>query len=126
MWPNPQFLVDLVTFAEEILNGKFHFFCAVKYIWFKKKIIEVITKEQQELQENAKIYISREMFDYKYAWDKKYYKVRDHRHYTGEYRVATHSTCNITYSVPEGIAIIFHNGWNYDYHFTIKELAEEF
>ena len=98
----------------------------MKYIWFKKKIIEVITKEQQELQENAKIYISRKMFDYKYAWDKKYYKVRDHRHYTGEYRVATHSTCNITYSVPKGIAIIFHNGWNYDYHFTIKELAEEF
>ena len=98
----------------------------MKYIWFKKKIIEVITKEQQELQENAKIYISRKMFDYKYAWDKKYSKVRDPHHYTGEYRVATHSTCNIKYSVPKGIAIIFHNGSNYDYHFTIKELAKEF
>ena len=28
MWPNPQFPVDLVTFTEEILNGKLHF-CAV-------------------------------------------------------------------------------------------------
>ena len=25
MWPNPQFPTDLVTFTEEILNGKLHF-----------------------------------------------------------------------------------------------------
>ena len=25
MWPNPQFSADLVTFTEEILNGKIHF-----------------------------------------------------------------------------------------------------
>ena len=25
MWPNPQFSADLVTFTEEILNGKFDF-----------------------------------------------------------------------------------------------------
>ena len=28
MWPNPQFPDDLVTFTEEILNGKLYF-CAV-------------------------------------------------------------------------------------------------
>ena len=28
MWPNPQFLADLVTFTEEILNGKLRFFCS--------------------------------------------------------------------------------------------------
>ena len=28
MWPNPQLTTDLVTFTEEILNGKLHF-CAV-------------------------------------------------------------------------------------------------
>ena len=28
MWPNPQFPADLVTFTEEIFNGKLHF-CAV-------------------------------------------------------------------------------------------------
>ena len=27
MWPNPQFPADLVTFTEEILNGKFYFMC---------------------------------------------------------------------------------------------------
>ena len=29
MWPNPQFPADLVTFIEEILNGKLHFLCNV-------------------------------------------------------------------------------------------------
>ena len=28
MCPNPQFPVDLVTFTEEILNGKLHFLCS--------------------------------------------------------------------------------------------------
>ena len=32
MWPNPQFPADLVTFTEEILNGKLHFLCSVKYV----------------------------------------------------------------------------------------------
>ena len=27
MWPNPQEVADLVTFTEEILNGKFNFLC---------------------------------------------------------------------------------------------------
>ena len=29
MLPNPQFPADLVTFTEEILNGKLHFLCSV-------------------------------------------------------------------------------------------------
>ena len=36
MWPNPQFPVDLITFTEEILNGKIHF-CAMLHLsvsWF--------------------------------------------------------------------------------------------
>ena len=30
MWQNPQETADLVTFTEEILNGKLHFLCSVK------------------------------------------------------------------------------------------------
>ena len=29
MWPNPQETVDLVTFNEEIFNGKFYFLCSL-------------------------------------------------------------------------------------------------
>ena len=28
MWPNPQETGDLVTFPEEMLNGKLHFLCS--------------------------------------------------------------------------------------------------
>ena len=58
--------------------------------------------------------------------DKKHRKVRDHCHYTGEYRGAADSIYNLKYSVPKNIPIVFHNGSNYDYHFIIKELGEEF
>ena len=50
----------------------------------------------------------------------------DHCHYTGQYRGAAHSICNWKFCVPEKILIVFHNGSNYDYHFFINELAEEF
>ena len=29
MWPNPQGISDLVTFTEEIVNGKLPFLCSV-------------------------------------------------------------------------------------------------
>ena len=34
--------------------------------------------------------------------------------------------CNFKYGVPKKSSIAFHNGFNYDYHFIIKELAEKF
>ena len=50
----------------------------------------------------------------------------NHCHYTREYRGAAHSICNLKYSVPNKIIIVFHNGSNNGYLFIIKELAEEF
>ena len=47
-------------------------------------------------------------------------------HYTGEFIGATHSICNLKYSVPKNIPADFHKGSNYDYLFIIKELAEYF
>ena len=38
--------------------------------------------------------------NFKYLKDKKYSKVRDHCHYTGEYRGAANTICNLKYSVP--------------------------
>ena len=57
---------------------------------------------------------------------KKHHKVRDHCHYTGKYRGATHNICNLRYKVPKEIPVAFHNGSTYDYHFIIKELVKEF
>ena len=46
-------------------------------------------------------------------------QVRNHCHYTGKYKGAAH---NISNEIP----VVFHNGSNHDYHFIIKELANEF
>ena len=56
--------------------------------------------------------------------DKKFRKVRDHCHYTEEYRSAANSICNLKYSVPKKILIAFHSASNYDYHLIMKESTE--
>ena len=58
--------------------------------------------------------------------DKKYSKGRDHYYYTGEYRGAAHNIYNLKYSILKETTMIFYNKSNCDYHFIIKELAEEF
>ena len=69
----------------------------------------------------------------KFCYDKKkkseyalYHQVRDHCHYTRKFREATHSICNLRYKVPKKIPLNFHNGSIYDYHFIIKQVAEDF
>ena len=37
-----------------------------------------------------------------------------------------HSICNLKFNVPNEISIVFHNGSNYDYHFIINQLANDF
>ena len=56
---------------------------------------------------------------------RKYFKVKNHCHYTEKYSVAR-DICNLKYKMPKEIPVAFHNGSTYDYHFIIKELAEEF
>ena len=64
--------------------------------------MKLLTKEQQESNENAKIcYVCKEKLENKYVKDKKHYKVRDHSHYPREYRSPAHSLCNLKYSVPK-------------------------
>ena len=97
---------------------------AMKVINFKKKKNEVIKKRATRI--NSKIYYTcKEKFENKYLRNKKYHKLRDHCHYAGEYRGAVQSICNLKYSVLKKIPIVFHNRSNHDYHFIIKDLAEE-
>ena len=62
----------------------------------------------------------------KWKWDKKYCRVWDHWHYTGEYRGVAHSKRNLKYNEPKETPTVFNNGYNYDYHLIMKELAKEF
>ena len=50
-----------------------------------------LTNELQKSYENAKIYyVCKEKFE-----DENYCTVRDHCYFTGEYRGAAHSICNL-------------------------------
>ena len=60
---------------------------------------------------------------HKYTSDKNYCKVRDHSYFTGKYKGAVYSLCNLKYSISKKGCFI-HSGFNYDdYHFIIKEVA---
>ena len=105
-----------------------------------KSIVNFEEKEMIELTEEEiyRHYISKRCFicqgkfnedndDSSNKKDKNnYIKVRDHCHYTGKYRGAAYKICNLRYSTPREIPVVFHNGSSYDYHFVIKGLAEEF
>ena len=86
-----------------------------------------LTKEELKSYQDAKgHHILRKRILKKFANDKNYWKVRDPCHYTGKYRDVAHSICNLKFNVPNEIPVAFHNGSNYDYHFIIKKLANEF
>ena len=50
-------------------------------------------------------------------------KVRDHCHFTGQYRGAAHNSCNLQCRKPLVLPVIFHNLQGYDAHLFIKQLA---
>ena len=52
-------------------------------------------------------------------------KVKDHCHYTGKFKGAAHSKCNLNYKVPKDVPIIINNATS-DTHFIINQLGEEF
>ena len=96
---------------------------------FKMKPMDPLTEEEKESYENQQLcYICDKEFcsDNNNDEYKKMRKVRDHCHYTGKYRGAAHSKCNLNYKIVKEILVLFHNGFVYDYHFIIKCLAREF
>ena len=83
-----------------------------------------LTKEEKKAHRTSRrCYICKNNTDDN---NKKYHKVGDHCHYTGRYRGSRHDICNLRYKIPKEIPVVFHNGSTDDYHFIIKELAEEF
>ena len=99
---------------------------ATKIINYEEKdMIPLTDNENKFYEEQKECHICQKEFCYDKNEKKKfkiYQKVRDHCHYTGKFRGAAHSICNLRYKVPKEI----HNGSTYDYHFIIKQLAEDF
>ena len=86
-----------------------------------------LTKNELKLHQDAtECYICRKNVLIKSANDKNCRKVRDHCHFTGKYRGAAYSICNLKFNLPNEIPVVFHNGSKYDYNFIVKELANKF
>ena len=102
---------------------------ATKIIDYEKKEMISLIDEEKESHENQKMcYICEQEFCTDENNKKEFklkQKVRDHCHYAGKYRGAAHSICNFRYKIPKEIPIVFHNGSTYDYHFIIKQLANQ-
>ena len=98
------FCLDLTEHVTEIIN-------------YEKNEMIPLTKEEKKIHREQK-FVDDD--------NKKYFKVKDHCHYTGKYRGAAHDICNLRYRIPKKIPVVFHNDSTYDYHFIIKELSEEF
>ena len=94
-------------------------------IGFGKKMLP-LTKEELKSYQDAKVcYICGKRFLKKFSTDNTYWKARDHCHFTGKYRGAAHSICNLKFNVPNENPAVFHNGSHHDYHFIIKKLAND-
>ena len=89
------------------------------YNSFPEKTMAPLTKSQlREYKHATKCHIC-----FKHFKDEDR-KVRDHCHYSGEYRRAAHSLCNLQYKIPSYIPVVFHNLAGYNAHLFIKELAK--
>ena len=113
-----RFCSDLKELGTKIINYE------------QKEMVPLTDDEDKYYEEQQECYICQKEFccdkNQKMTF-KLYKKVRDHCHYyTGKFRGAAQSICHLNYKLPQEIPIKIHNGSKYDYHFTIKELAEAF
>ena len=105
---------------------------------FVKSIIKTCLELEKILNKNAKMNLTAmEIYEYErtefcYICGKKFKeditakaKVRDHDHFTGNYRGAAHSICNMKIDRDKfTIPIVFHNLSGYDLHFFINEISK--
>ena len=85
-----------------------------RIINYETKQMIALTEEEKQSYKNQQLC---------HICDKEFYtnnnkemrKVRDHCHYTGKYRGASHSKCNLNYKIVKEIPVLFHNGSVYDY-----------
>ena len=80
------------------------------------KPLKLTPKEQKDFQSAKVCHICEETGHI--------FKVRDHCHFTGEYRGAAHFDCNIKCRKPLILPVIVHNLQGYDSHLFTKQLSK--
>ena len=89
---------------------------ATKIINYEEKEMIALTDSENKFYENyvKKSFVMIKMKKNKF---KLHQKVRDPCHYTGKFRGAAHSICNLRYQVPQEIPVKIYNGSKYDYKY---------
>ena len=88
----------------------------------KPKPYKLTPREEKYFQSATKCHICEQKL-FKDKETAQILKVRDHCHFTGEYRGAAHNQCNLNCKKPLILPVIFHNLQGYDSHLFIKQLA---
>ena len=94
----------------EVTKGIYNDFC------LRPKPLVMNSKTQKSFEEAKTCHIC--------SGELKKDKVRDHCHFTGQYRGAAHNKCNLMCKKPKVLPVIFHNLQGYDAHLFIKQLAK--
>ena len=96
-----KFCKDLKELGTEIINFE------------EKEMIPLTNKEIKSYEKQKVCHICKQKFCYDKNNEKEFKNkknVRDHCHYTREFRGAAHGECNLRYKVFKEIPIVFHNG----------------
>jgi hypothetical protein len=88
---------------------------------YGKKKMNLTKDEEMTFKLSTTCWLCGDKFD---KDDKNKRPVRDHCHYTGKYRGAAHSVCNLKYRKPKFTPVVFHNLSGYDSHLFIKNLGK--
>ena len=94
--------------------------------WEKNEMLTLTNKQEKEYKKQILCPICKEEFNDILNEDENYRRVWGHCRYTWEYRAVGHSIYHLRSQAPKETPVMFHNGSNYEYHFTIKELVEKF
>ena len=124
------FSMDPVTYVSQGEDDQVDRMFVEKLEEVTKKIYETFKESKPMIFDEAARKLHERQHEY-YACGKKFdekmvglKKVRDHCHYTGKYRGALHSKCNLRLKRMRTIPVFFHNLTGYDCHLFVKRLAD--
>ena len=124
----PEFEMDPITYVKQGDEDVAKVFCE-KLEETTRKIYERFKDDKPMIFDDAarKHYASQTVCyacGEPFSEEKGLKKVRDHCHYTGKFRGALHSKCNLRLRKGNTIPVFFHNLEGYDLHLFVKRLAD--
>ena len=88
----------------------------------EKKPLFLTSEEKLSFQRATECWICNKPFQYDGSWKDR--KVRDHCHFTGEFRGAAHNVCNLRIQNRMIIPVIAHNLPKYDLKLFIRDVMK--